>query len=70
MKLRVNYRIEETGEMKVADIKNVRIITRADQERVEQLIAKKLNYDKVTIFNWKIIGKMQERLGEKGNGRK
>ena len=70
MKLRVNYRIEETGEMKVAEIKNVRIITRADQERVEQLIAKKLNYDKVTIFNWKIIGKMQERLGEKGNGRK
>ena len=67
MKLRVNYVVEEdkTGRVRIVEIKNTRIRTRKDQERLEILLAKKLGYEKVRIFNWRIIGTISERLGEK-----
>ena len=67
MKLRVNYVVEEdkTGRVRIAEIKNTRIRTRKDQERLEILLAKKLGYEKVRIFNWRILGTISERLGEK-----
>ena len=67
MKLRVNYVVEEdkTGRVRIAEIKNTRIRTRKDQERLEILLAKKLGYEKVRIFNWRIIGTISERLGGK-----
>ena len=70
MRLRVNYMIEETGEMKIAEIKNGRIKTIEDRHKIERIIEKQLGYKKVTIFNWRIIGTISERLGEKENGRK
>lgn len=70
MKLRVNYKIEETGKMKVAEIKNRRIKTTEDRHKIERMIEKQLGYKKVTIFNWRIIGTISERLGENRNGRK
>lgn len=65
MRLRVNYKIEETGKVKIAEIKNVRIKTIKDRARLERIIENKLGYKKVTIINWKIIGTISEKLGEK-----
>ena len=65
MRLRVSYRIEETGKTNVAEIKNVRIKTIEDKHKLERIIEKQLGYKKVTIFNWRIIGTISERLGEK-----
>lgn len=70
MRLRVNYMVEETGKMKIAEIKNGRIKTTEDRHKIERMIEKQLGYKKVTIFNWRIIGTISERLGEKENGRK
>lgn len=70
MRLRVNYVIEESGKMKVAEIKNGRIKTTGDRHKIERIIEKQLGYKKVHIFNWRIIGTISERLGEKENGRK
>ena len=70
MKLRVNYMIEETGKMKIAEIKNVRIKTIEDRHNIERMIEKQLGYKKVTIFNWRIIGTISDKIGEKENGRK
>ena len=65
MRLRVNYKIEETGKVNIAEIKNVRIKTIKDRARLERIIENKLGYKKVTIINWKIIGTISEKLGEK-----
>lgn len=65
MRLRVSYRIEETGKTNVAEIKNVRIKTIKDKHKIERIIEKQLGYKKVTIFNWRIIGTISEKLGEK-----
>ena len=70
MRLRVNYMVEETGKMKIAEIKNGRIKTTEDRHKIERMIEKQLGYKKVTIFNWRIIGTISERLGEKQYGRK
>ena len=70
MRLRVNYVVEETGRMKIADIKNGRIKTTEDRHKIERMIEKQLGYKKVTIFNWRIIGTISERLGENENGRR
>lgn len=65
MRLRVNYKIEETGKMKIAEIKNVRIKTIKDKHNIERIIEKQLGYKKVTIFNWRIIGTISDKIGEK-----
>lgn len=65
MRLRVNYKIEETGKVNIAEIKNVRIKTIKDRARLERIIEKQLGYKKVTIINWKIIGTISEKLGGK-----
>lgn len=70
MRLRVNYVVEESGKMKIAEIKNVRIKTTEDRHKIERMIEKQFGYKKVTIFNWRIIGTISERLGENKNGRK
>ena len=70
MRLRVTYKIEENGKIKLAEIKNSRIKTTEDRHKIERMIEKQLGYKKVTIFNWRIIGTISERLGEKENGRK
>lgn len=70
MRLRVNYVVEETGRMKIADIKNGRIKTTEDRHKIERIIEKQLGYNKVRIFNWRIIGTISERLGENENGRR
>ena len=70
MRLRVNYMIEETGKMKVAEIKNIRIKTIEDRHNIERMIEKQLGYNKVTIFNWRIIGTISDKIGENKNGRK
>ena len=70
MRLRVSYKIEETGKTNVAEIKNVRIKTIEDRHKIERMIEKQLGYKKVTIFNWRIIGTISDKIGEKENGRK
>ena len=70
MKLRVSYKVEESGEMKVAEIRNCRIKTTEDRHKAERIIERQLGYKKVTIFNWRIIGTISERLGENENGRR
>lgn len=65
MRLRVSYRIEETGKTNVAEIKNVRIKTTKDKHKLERMIEKQLGYKKVTIFNWRIIGTISDKIGEK-----
>ena len=70
MRLRVNYMVEESGKMKIAEIKNCRIKTTEDRHKVERMIEKQFGYKKVTIFNWRIIGTISEKLGENRNGRK
>ena len=65
MRLRVNYKIEETGKVNIAEIKNVRIKTIKDRDRLERIIENKLGYKKVTIFNWRIIGTISDKIGEK-----
>lgn len=65
MRLRVNYKIEETGKVKIAEIKNVRIKTIKDRARLERIIENKLGYKKVTIINWRIIGTISDKIGEK-----
>lgn len=65
MRLRVNYKIEETGKIKVAEIKNVRIKTMKDRHKLERIIEKQLGYNKVTIINWRIIGTISDKIGEK-----
>lgn len=65
MRLRVSYKIEETGKTNVAEIKNVRIKTIEDKHKLERIIEKQLGYKKVTIFNWRIIGTISDKIGEK-----
>lgn len=65
MRLRVSYKIEETGKTNVAEIKNVRIKTIEDKHKIERMIEKQLGYKKVTIFNWRIIGTISDKIGEK-----
>ena len=64
MRLRVNYVVEETGEMKMAEIDNVRIKTKEDKKRIEGIIEKKLGYKKVSVFNWRIIGTVSDKIGK------
>lgn len=64
MILRVNYVIEETGKMKIAEIKNCRIKTTEDRHKIERIIEKQLGYKKVHIFNWRIIGTISDKIGE------
>lgn len=70
MRLRVNYLVEKKGIMKVADIKNVRIKTERDRKKVERIIERQLGYEKVRIFNWKIIGTISDKIGKGGNSGK
>ena len=65
MRLRVNYVVEESGKMKIADIKNGRIKTTEDRHKIERIIEKQLGYNKVRIFNWRIIGTISDKIGEK-----
>lgn len=65
MRLRVNYKVEETGEMKIAEIKNGRIKTTEDRHKAERIIESQLGYKKVTIFNWRIIGTTTDKIGRK-----
>ena len=65
MRLRVNYMVEENGEMKIAEIKNCRIKTTEDRHKVERMIERQLGYKKVTIFNWRIIGTTTDKIGRK-----
>ena len=64
MRLRVSYKIEENGEMKIAEIKNCRIKTTEDRHKVERIIERQLGYKKVTIFNWRIIGTTTDKIGK------
>ena len=64
MRLRVNYMIEESGKMKIAEIKNCRIKTTEDRHKVERMIESQLGYKKVTIFNWRIIGTTSDKIGK------
>lgn len=64
MRLRVSYKIEENGEMKVAEIKNCRIKTTEDRYKAERMIERQLGYNKVTIFNWRIIGTTTDKIGK------
>ena len=64
MRLRVSYKIEETGKMKIAEIKNCRIKTTEDRHKAERMIERQLGYNKVTIFNWRIIGTTTDKIGK------
>ena len=66
MKLRVNYIIEDDKDKitRIAEIDNVRIKTKEDQKRIERIIEKKLGYKKVSVFNWKIIGTVSDKIGK------
>ena len=64
MKLRVSYKVEESGEMKVAEIRNCRIKTTEERHKAERIIEHQLGYNKVTIFNWRIIGTTSDKIGK------
>ena len=71
MRLRVNYMVEESGKMKIAEIKNGRIKTTEDRHKIERMIEKQLGHKKVRIFNWRIIGTTSDKIGkEERNGKR
>lgn len=61
MILRINYETEE-GTTKTAQIKDYRIKSKKDRERLENIIKKKYGYKSVVITNWKVIGRIGEKI--------
>lgn len=61
IKLVVYYEVLDTGENKKCTITGKRIKTTRDRLTVEKAIAKKLGYNRVKIFNWKVIGGTYEK---------
>lgn len=67
MKLKVSYLIGE--ERKVVLIKDKRIKNRADVERIERMIERKIGKEGVKVISWKIVGTEQERMTRNGPNR-